>query len=183
MVNVGNLLLAEPFMLDPNFLRTVVLVCEHDNEIGTLGYVLNQPCNLFLSDVMEDLPGADFPLFIGGPVGHDAVHYIHRLGDQIPESKDLGNEVYWGGNFETIHAMLAQNQLSHNDIKFFLGYSGWEVGQMAEEMKTRSWMICSSFNPALPFLYKEEDLWKEAIIAMGPKYAHVANFPIDPRLN
>lgn len=170
-------------MLDPEFMRSVVLLCEHQPTEGTMGYVLNQPTNLLLSDVLQDLPQAGFPLFLGGPVGHDAIHFIHRCADRIPESMDLGNEIYWGGNFETLKILLENEQIAAHEIKFFLGYSGWDPGQLDREMTENSWMVCTQYNPELAFEHESENLWKEAVIAMGPKYAHVANFPIDPRMN
>ena len=71
----GSLLLSEPFMLDPNFERSVVLLCEH-NEDGTVGMVLNHRSQLLLSDVM-DVEVVDFPLYIGGPVQNNAIFFLH----------------------------------------------------------------------------------------------------------
>lgn len=183
MPAVGNLLLSEPFMLDPGFMRSVVLLCEHHPEEGTMGYVLNQPTNLILSDLIQDIPNINFPVFLGGPVGHDAIHFIHRCDDRIQDGMDLGKGVFWGGNFEALKVMLEKNQIASHEIKFFLGYSGWDPGQLDRELTEKSWMVCTDYNPELVFVHESEPLWKEAVIAMGPKYAHVANFPIDPRMN
>lgn len=183
MPAVGNLLLSEPFMLDPSFQRSVVLLCEHDPSRGTLGYVLNQATDLKVSDLLTEFPESDFPVFIGGPVGHDAIHFIHCCGDRLLDGTDLGNGLFWGGNFETLKVLLETGAIAAGEIKFFLGYSGWDPGQLDRELSENSWMVCTHYNPELVFVNQAEDLWKEAVIAMGPKYAHVANFPIDPRLN
>lgn len=183
MPAIGNLLLSEPFMQDPSFQRSVVLLCEHQPDEGTMGYVLNQPTNLLLSDLIQELPNAHFQVFLGGPVGYDAIHFIHRCADRIPEGTELGSDIFWGGNFEVLKLLLEKGQIADGEIKFFLGYSGWNPGQLDREMTENSWMVCTHYNPELAFVREAEDLWKEAVIAMGPKYAHVANFPIDPRMN
>ncbi len=183
MVVPGNLLLSEPFMMDPTFQRSVVLVCEHDEVEGSFGYLLNRPTDLMLSEVLEEDLSTDFPVFVGGPVGLDTLHYIHTKGNLIPESQQINEQLFWGGDLEVIVNMLVDGSLNLNSIKFFIGYSGWEPNQLKEEMDLRSWITCKSYHPDIPFLMEAEDLWKEVLVAMGPKFAHVANFPIDPRLN
>src|SRR3546814_9351732 len=89
-------------MLDPNFQRSVVLLCEHNDEDGTVGYVLNQPATIRLSDVMSELPDAGFPLFVGGPVAQDSIHFIHKCYDKLHSGIGLGTGIYWGGNFERL---------------------------------------------------------------------------------
>lgn len=183
-IQATNLLLSEPFMADPYFQRSAVLICANEEEEGTIGFVLNQPTELTMADLFDDLPQAsEFPLFIGGPVAPDTLHFIHRCADRISDSEDLGNGVYWGGNMEQLLPLIKDNALNRSEIKFFLGYSGWGVGQMAEELHDNSWMVCESYNPEILFVIDGENLWREALIAMGPKYAMVANYPIDPRLN
>lgn len=183
-IQAPNMLLSEPFMADPHFQRSAVLLCEHDPIEGSVGYVLNQPTELTVADLFEELPESmDFPLFIGGPVAMDSLHFIHRCADRISEATDLGNGVYWGGNMEELLLQLQANAIDRKDIKFFLGYSGWAVGQLEQELKEKSWMVCPSYNPDILFVIDGENLWREALIAMGPKYAMVANYPVDPRLN
>src|SRR5690606_20505008 len=123
----ASLLLSEPFMLDPNFRRSVVLLCEHTDE-GTVGYVLNQSAVLQLGVVVPVLPEATFPLFIGGPVAHDSLHFIHKCPDRLPGGADLGNGLHWGGNMETLTILAKNNQIAHDEIKFLLVYSGWRPG-------------------------------------------------------
>lgn len=171
-------------MQDENFLRSVVLVCDHDEEGGTVGFILNQPTNLVISDVIPDLPSeVDHPLFIGGPVSQETLHFIHTCPDRLSGGIDLSHGVWWGGNYEELIIHLAEGTLRHDEIKFFLGYSGWGPDQLAEEIEEQSWMRCHPYNPDLLFVINSENLWREALIAMGPKYASIANYPIDPRLN
>lgn len=179
----GRLLLAEPFMLDPNFQRSVVLLCANDPVDGTLGYVINQPTGLSISDLVSDLSRCTLPVFVGGPVDQHTLHFVHRCNDLIPGGTDLGNGLYWGGDFEQAKSLLQQDLLSSNQIKLFIGYCGWDAGQLDEEFDENSWVVCDDFHPDLVFLQEQEEVWKEALIAMGPKFAHVANFPINPLWN
>src|SRR5690606_16325723 len=78
----GDLMISEPFLPDPNFERTVILVCEH-NDQGSFGFVLNKPSLLKLQDVMEDIDGFDALIYIGGPVQQDTLHFLHRIGDRL----------------------------------------------------------------------------------------------------
>lgn len=179
---VKSLLISEPFMLDPNFLRSVVLICEH-NEEGTLGLIVNHRSNLILKDVITDMPNASFPLYIGGPVGMDSLQFIHTCPDRLNSGIPLGDGIYWGGNFETLKVLINQNAIQEHEIKFFIGYSGWDNKQLMKELAENSWMVSNTFNPAMLFENDEENLWKEVIVNLGPKYAHVANFPINPSWN
>lgn len=179
---VRSLLISEPFMLDPNFTRSIVLICEH-NEEGTLGLVLNQPSNLFLQDVVEDFNGASFPLYIGGPVGMDGLQFVHKCYDRLGSGHDLGNGIYWGGNFEALKILIQNDEIKNDEIKFFIGYSGWSEQQLKDELNENTWIVANNFNPELIFVHDEENLWKEVIINLGPKYAHVAQFPINPQWN
>lgn len=179
---ISSLLISEPFMQDPNFKRAVVLLTEH-NEDGTVGYVLNQKSNLFLKDIIPECPEADFPIYIGGPVGNDTLHFIHRSYDRLNSGIDLGGGVYWGGNFEALKLLLNNEDIAPSEIRFFVGYSGWGEDQLEAEVHQNAWLITNSYNPELLFLMDDETLWREVVIALGPKYAHIANFPENPLWN
>ena len=73
----GMLLIAEPFLKDPNFRRSVVLVCEHRKE-GSFGFVLTSPCRHTLEELVPELEGMDHPVYDGGPVQRDTLHFIHQ---------------------------------------------------------------------------------------------------------
>ena len=178
----GKLLISEPFLNDPNFKRSVILMAEHNDE-GTLGFVLNQPSALLLKDLVPDLGQADFPIFIGGPVEVDTVHFIHRCYDKLNSGEEIANGIYWGGNFETLRILISNNSIDESEIKFFLGYSGWSKGQLMDEINTNTWIVSNKYNQDLVFSLNEEEVWRKVIINLGPKYAHVSNFPIDPSLN
>lgn len=180
--STGKLLISEPFLNDPNFKRSVVLIAEHEEQ-GTLGFILNQPSSLLLKDLIPDLWEANYPVFIGGPVEVDTIHFIHRCYDKLNSGEEIANGIYWGGNFETLKVLVNNNTISANEVKFFLGYSGWGMQQLAQEIKENTWIVSEKYHPDLVFSANEEELWREVIINLGPKYAHISNFPSDPNLN
>ena len=93
----GSLLVSEHFMLDPNFKRSVVLLTEFEKE-GALGFILNQRSDLMLKDILPDST-SDFPVFIGGPVANDTLHFIHSCYDKLNSGIEIAEGIYWGGNF------------------------------------------------------------------------------------
>lgn len=179
-IHAGKALIAEPFLSDANFGRSVILLCEN-NEDGSFGLILNQPTSNVLPDLIDKV-FIDFPVYRGGPVEQNTLHFIHRLGDKIPESLDLGNNIYWSGNFETIINQINSGQINKEDIKFFIGYSGWGAGQLEEELIQNSWFV-SDIEENLVFNLDSEKSWQIILKNMGGKYRQMANYPIDPRLN
>ncbi len=179
----GSLILSEPFMLDQNFERSVILLCEHDQESGTVGLILNHRSMLYLSDVIVGMDNTEVPLYFGGPVEGDALFFVHKAYDKLLSGSHIIDDLYWGGDFERLKELLNDGIISNEEVKLFLGYSGWSPNQLDQEIKLNSWAVHNSFNIDLAFITDGEDLWKEAIISMGPKYAHVANFPKRPEFN
>lgn len=180
--SVGKLLISEPFLADPNFKRSVVLLTEYGEE-GAVGFILNQPSNLVVKDLIPDLWMADFPVFIGGPVEVDTIHFIHRCYDKLNSGEEVAEGIYWGGDFETLKILINNNSIQEDEVKFFLGYSGWGFHQLEDEIATNTWIVSDQYHQETIFSNNEEELWKEVIINLGPKYAHVSNFPTDPNLN
>lgn len=178
----GKLLISEPFLNDSNFKRSVILMAEHGDE-GTLGFILNQPSALLLKDLVPDLFQAEFPVFIGGPVEVDTIHFIHRCYDKLNSGDEVAKGIYWGGNFETLKILINSNAIDESEIKFFLGYSGWAKDQLAEEIYANTWIVSNKYNQDLIFSHNEEEVWREVIVNLGPRYAHVSKFPSDPSLN
>ena len=181
-LKAGQLLLSEPFMPDENFRRTVVLVCEHNNENGTVGLIINKPINLRLNDIVEDFPPFKGKIFLGGPVGTDTLQFLHPLGNEIEGSVRLSENLYWGGNFEQIKLMVQQNRITPSQIRFYLGYSGWTVGQLDGELKDNSWIITPGTYQQI-FQTPHDALWKEVMRNMGGIYSTMAGYPENPALN
>lgn len=177
----GILLIADPFLKDPNFLRTVVLLCEHQ-EHGSLGFILNKQIEQTLDELITGMEGYKLPVYYGGPVQMNTIHFLHQYPALIPESVKVNNDIYWGGNFETITALIKTKSIDLNKIKFFIGYSGWSDGQLKAELDEKSWLTVSA-NPKLVFNTNDDEIWKESLKKLGGEYEMMINFPIDPQLN
>ncbi len=177
----GILLIADPFLKDPNFLRTVVFLCEHRNE-GSFGLVLNKQIEQTLDQLIADMEGFSFPVYYGGPVQMDTLHFLHQYPDLIPDAIKVGNDIYWGGNFESLTALIKNNSIDRSKIKFFVGYSGWGDGQLSGEMEEKSWLTVSA-SSNLVFGTAHDEIWKDSLRHLGGEYEAMVNYPIDPQLN
>lgn len=171
----GKILLAEPFMSDPNFKRTAVLLCEHDEE-GSLGFVMNKPLGTRLDELIENFPSFDSDVHLGGPVQTDTVHYIHNVGDLLEGSLKIVDGVYWGGDFDKLKFLIQQQLILPHNIRFFVGYSGWSEGQLADEMLYGSWLIADMDSNYL-FKSASEELWKQVMYNKGNTYTVIAHMP------
>ncbi len=177
----GRLLISEPFLPDPNFMRSVVLLCEHNTE-GSFGFVLNRLAEVNASEILEELSNFVHPVFIGGPVQQDTLHYIHRCAD-IKGGECVADGIYWGGSFEQVTFLANTGQLRPDEIRFFLGYSGWGPGQLEEELEQDTWIVCDYVTEELLFNTEPDAMWRKALKNMGGKYSVFANYPMDPSLN
>ncbi len=178
----GDLLISEPFLADQNFSRTVILLCDH-NEEGSLGFVLNKPANFNLNDVTDEEGLFEKELFIGGPVQQDTLHFIYRSPMVLEGSIEVKEGLYWGGNFEQLLTLAKDQEIRSEDFKFFVGYSGWASGQLMDELNVNSWIISRNIKTEQIFNTDIKSLWKEVLNAMGGKFKVISNFPVDPRLN
>lgn len=177
----GSILVSEPFLPDPNFERTTILLCEY-NQDGSFGFVLNKRAEAQLGEVMEDFNSFDSPVFIGGPVQQDTLHYLHRL-PQLEDSTEIVNGIFWGGNFDQLSILIDTGQISPLDIRFFLGYSGWSEGQLDNELKENAWIVSNRVTPEFVFETLPDEMWKKALQTLGGRYSIFSNYPVDPRMN
>jgi putative transcriptional regulator len=178
----GHLLISEPFMMDPNFKRSVILLTEYA-DAGAMGFVLNHHSEYLLGDLLPDLPYSEMPVYIGGPVGSDTLHFIHRCPLKIEEGIEIAEGIFWGGDFEAVKSLVSNYLLTENEIRFFAGYSGWTPGQLDAEIAEDTWIVTNKFKPEILFTNDEQDLWREVVIGLGQRYAHIANFPENPEMN
>jgi putative transcriptional regulator len=177
----GILLISDPFLKDPNFLRTVVFLCEHQDE-GSFGFVVNKPIELTLQDVVPDAEGLLIPLSEGGPVQKDTLHFLHRRPDLIEGGVEVIDDIFWSGDFAQTLSLLHSGQLSASDIRFFIGYSGWGESQLQQEIDDRSWITRVAKNDLI-FNPDITGIWKESLTDLGGEYRQMVNYPIDPQLN
>lgn len=177
----GTLLIANPHLDDPNFLRTVVFLCEHSEE-GSFGFVLNRKLDYTLDELVPELADFEIPVFEGGPVELNTLHFLHQYPDAIPGGKEIGSGLFWGGEFEKVIELINSRTADLNKIRFFLGYSGWGTGQLQMEMEEKTWIVAPA---PVKFVFSgnEKELWKDVLKDLGGEYELIINAPLDPRMN
>lgn len=178
----GNLLIAEPSTLgDFSFNRSVILLAEHNDE-GSVGFILNKPLNYTINDLVPEIE-ASFEVYNGGPVEQDNLYFIHNIPNIIPSSIEIANGIYWGGDFETTKSLINSGEISKKNIRFFLGYSGWDKAQLESELKENSWIIVENNQKSKLLAKSSQHFWKEKIDELGGEYVLFSNAPSDPMLN
>ena len=178
----GRLLISEPFMPDPNFKRSVIILTEY-SEAGAMGFILNHQTEHLLGDILPDVSYSEIPVYMGGPVAANTLHYIHRCPEKISDGIEIADGIFWGGDFDKIRELITNYQLTESEIKFFTGYSGWTPDQLDNELREDAWIVTEKFDADTIFGNGETNLWKDVVISMGQRYAHIANFPENPMLN
>ncbi|MFM7565176.1 MAG: YqgE/AlgH family protein [Flavobacteriales bacterium] len=180
--SAGGFLLSDPFMGDPYFERSVVYLCQHDQE-GTFGMVLNNPLGLHLQDVIDQPFPGDFPLFIGGPVARNQLFFLHDQGDTIEGSLPITEQVSFSGDFDSLVEHVTSEEKPKLKVKFFVGYSGWDEGQLEREIKEHSWIAVNNLPSPYVFSKQTEKLWTACMELQGPKFKTISRFPKNPNEN
>lgn len=181
---VGSLLVARPTVGDPCFGRSVIAMIQHDDS-GSMGVILNRMTNLCLSDVMDDVPHADeVPVFLGGPVNTELMFFLHDLGaDVLPDAEPLCAGLWVGGDFDALRAYLSAGNPVEGHIRFFVGYSGWEAGQLAGELKRHDWVVLDGIDARFALTTPYREMWNSAVERFGDRYRLWRNWPVEPADN
>jgi putative transcriptional regulator len=178
----GKFLLAEPFLDDPYFKRSVIYLVEH-NEKGSLGFILNKPIDLKINNALVGFPDYKESLYLGGPVQRDQLYFLHRLGSKVPDSIEIGEGIFWGGDFDTVKEMIENKTIRPDEIRFFVGYAGWTTSQLDNEITSKSWIVAPA-KPEDVFNHDTKHLWSSVMKGLGGReFAIMSNFPEDPNLN
>lgn len=180
-IEQGKVLIAQPLLNDGHFKRTVILLSEY-NEYGSMGFVMNKPLHIYLKDVLPDLPDMLYPLYYGGPVAQNQLFFIHKAGKKIKNSLPISGKFFWGGDFEDVLKLLRAKEITGSEIKFFVGYSGWEPEQLKNEMEQKAWFLTDAdYNNLMN--ESPVEIWGNELKKMGNNYAVFTNFPEEPSLN
>ncbi len=175
----GQLLVAGPTLVDPNFHRTVVLVCEHD-ENGAMGLVLNRPSPILAEQAIPELGDALGPeetLWVGGPVQTTSVVVLADFADAedgMPVAGSVGL-VLPDADLEAVATAVRR-------ARAFLGYAGWGAGQLDGELAGEDWIV-ADFAPDDAFTEAPDQLWSRVLGRKGGSYALLATMPPDPSMN
>jgi len=178
----GRLLISEPSIIgDASFSRSVVLLTEFNND-GIVGFIINKPLEYTLNELVPEIQ-QEFEVYDGGPVSTDNLYFLHRIPDLIPDSHHIQDGIYWGGDFQTVSRLINENKIKNNEIKFFLGYSGWERDQLMEELNSKSWVVTSNDDGEKVLSDEIHDFWKNKMRDLGGGYEIWSNAPENPSYN
>ncbi|GAB3343321.1 YqgE/AlgH family protein [Marivirga atlantica] len=178
----GDLLISEPLLPDNNFDRTVILLCEH-NEEGSFGFVLNKLSMLNVDEVLDEVESFKTNLYVGGPVQQNTLHFIHDIEPLYQSGQLIQEGLCWGGDFDLLISLLKANAIDQNKIRFFVGYSGWSEFQLQQEIDENTWIVARGVHPSYIFNTDPDKLWKDTLEKMGGRFKVYANYPTDPKLN
>lgn len=178
----GKLLVAEPSLTgDVSFNRSVVLLAEHNQE-GSVGFILNKPLDYNICDLVTEIK-IPFQVFNGGPVEQDNLYFIHKVPHLIENSVEISDGIFWGGDFETTVELINNEVITEQDIRFFLGYSGWGSQQLDQELSSKSWVVVQNEYESGILEKSSIAFWKEKMVELGGDYLLWSNAPENPSLN
>ncbi|HHQ14828.1 MAG TPA: YqgE/AlgH family protein [Chromatiales bacterium] len=166
----GHLLIAMPAMLDPNFSRSVIYICEHSDQ-GSLGLVINRPTDMELGTVFEQLSltAADpdvarTPILAGGPVSQERGFVIHDACPDWESTIEVGNALFVTTSRDILTAIAAGQGPDHALLA--LGYAGWGAGQLEQELSANAWLSVPA-SPQIIFDTPFEQRWQKAAELLG----------------
>lgn len=178
----GLLLVAEPSIIgDASFNRSVVLLAEH-SETGSIGFILNKVLDFTLKELIPEL-NKNFKIYNGGPVEQDNLYFIHKVPDLIPESIEIANGIYWGGNFDAVKELILRDLITEKQIRFFLGYSGWDGTQLKDELNSNAWIITTHQDAKDIIERPYRSFWQDKMRELGGDYMLWSNAPENPSYN
>lgn len=169
----GSLLVAEPFLDEDCFCHAVVSLIDYEPGGGAMGVVLNHRSPSMLSELLEDADvRVDCPVYIGGPLASDRLFFMHTLGDGIiPGARAYAPGLYVGGDFDAILEYVNSGYQVDGTVRFFVGYSGWERGQLEQELACGAWaMAQADSDPEQLFRGHGDAYWHRAVRALGEPY-------------
>ena len=184
-LEAGTILAAWPDMLDPHFMHSVVLVCQHSEE-GAYGIVTNRPTELTLRDLLPEhelLENSEFPVHLGGPVDHATMQFVHAVPDRIPGGIAIEDQLFLGGDLDALGVFLREDfERARGVVRVFLGYSGWGASQLDQELETGSWLLAS---PSLGAVFgpEGEGTWRRVVRSTGQEGEDLQNHPPDVSWN
>ena len=174
----GKILISEPLMNDFHFGRSVILLIDHEETEGSFGIIINKKLEVNVNHIVDEFPDFEAPVYLGGPVADNQLFFIHTLGDLIPESFPIIDGLYWGGDHETMATLIHTGIANEDNIRFYLGYSGWETGQLVSELVRNTWLI-SDITKEQFLNIPAEKMWQTFVDQMGNKYEMWKRFPKD----
>ena len=180
-VATGNVLISEPFMNDFHFRRSVILIIDH-NEEGSLGVIFNKRLAIPFNEIVQGFPDFKADVYLGGPVETDRIFFIHTVGNMIPDSYKISEGLYWSGNINVLKSMIKMDLIKPHEVRFYVGYAGWDGGQLRNELKANTWLV-GKFSSKQLLSTIPGKMWKNFVRQMGKRYMLWDKFPVNPSEN
>ena len=178
----GCVLLSDPFTQDPYFSRSAILLCRH-NKKETFGFVLTNYIEIDLHKLDENMPEIITKISFGGPVEKDNLFYIHTFGKEIEGAEKIMDTLYFGGDYEMLFELIKAEPKRINQVRFFIGYAGWDFEQLNNEMKDHSWIAVTNISEKEILSTSSDHFWKDCMTKQGSKFEMISNFPLNPNEN
>ncbi|MCK6446785.1 MAG: YqgE/AlgH family protein [Planctomycetes bacterium] len=183
-VEQGTLLAATPELLDPNFMHSVVLICQHTPE-GAYGLVLNRRSEYTTRTLLSEhrtLGRYDHPIYVGGPVQLNSMQILHCVPEHIRDGVELVPGLWIGGELEHVAHYIAEHDASEDHVRLLVGYAGWGAGQLDAELAGGSWLPAPCTAEHV-FRRDPENLWRDVMRTIRGELAGLENQPPDPEWN
>ena len=178
---IGDVLISEPFMNDFYFRRSVILLIDH-NEEGSLGVIFNKRLTILFNEIVQGFPEFNADVYLGGPVETDRIFFIHTVGEMIPDSHLISNGLYWSGNISVLKSMIKMDLIKPHEVRFYVGYAGWDGGQLRNELKANTWVV-GRFTAKQLLRTMPGKMWSDFVKQIGKRYALWDKFPVNPSEN
>ncbi|MBO9153833.1 YqgE/AlgH family protein [Chitinophaga sp. GCM10012297] len=142
----AGIFLHSTVQLDSDFFaKASIFIAEH-NEKGAMGFVINRPFPRKLNELAEFSGGVAFPLYDGGPVDREHLFFLHRRPDLVEGGTPVTGDIHLGGDFSQALVHLNNKTLAEKDIRLFIGYCGWDAGELETEIAEGSWTATANGN-------------------------------------
>ena len=178
---IGDVLISEPFMNDFYFRRSVILLIDH-NEEGSLGVIFNKRLTIPFNEIVQGFPEFNADVYLGGPVETDRIFFIHTVGEMIPDSHLISNGLYLSGNINVLKSMIKMDLIKPHEVRFYVGYAGWDGGQLRNELKANTWVV-GRFTSKQLLRTMPGKMWSDFVKQIGKRYALWDKFPVNPSDN
>lgn len=185
-ITPGCMLVAEPFLREGYFNHSVIMLADYDRNAGAMGVVLNNLLtDTSLQELIPEVKRKDkVSVYCGGPVNSDRLFFVHTLGDIFPGAEPLADGLFIGGNFDAVTDYVNAGYPLEGTLRFFVGYSGWEAGQLEGECAKNVWAVTPPVLDAAECLRGSDDAyWHKVVRRMGAPYTHWLLHPKNPSLN
>ena len=177
----GKILISSPSLLtDMIFYKSIILIVDQTDE-GITGFILNRPSDLFMIKEVESSEKIKIDLYYGGPVSSEHF-YLLRSEKNYTEIINIYDNLFWGNDLDFLINQIEKGIIKMDDFILFQGYSGWDLGQLDDEIANDSWIITEKKVEEI-FSYIEKNSWNNLIKQFGHKYKLWSNSPDDITLN